>query len=99
MELTEVDRLLDPAPLPLEMGVKRLDSGALFVAARTDMYGCKGRMFEWWFRFAPDTRQYFWWHPIDHVSSEWVETSPTTHVGSSHIVRGAARRRPTRSTT
>jgi hypothetical protein len=87
VELTEVDRLLDPAPLPLEMGVKRLDSGVLHIATRTDMYGCKGRMFEWWFRFAPDTRQYFWWHPIDHVSSEWVETSPTTHVGSSHIVK------------
>ena len=43
-------------------------------------------MFEWWFRFAPDTRQYAWWHPIDHVSSEWAETSPTTHVGSTHIV-------------
>ena len=43
-------------------------------------------MFEWWFRFAPDTRQYAWWHPLDHVSSRWVETSPHTHVGSTHLV-------------
>jgi DAPG hydrolase PhiG domain len=78
--------LLDPGPLALEMGVQRLDSGVLHVAARTDMPRCKGRMFEWWFRFAPDTRQYAWWHPIDHVSSAWVETSPRTHVGSTHLV-------------
>src|SRR4051812_40325060 len=62
----------------------------LHVAARTDMPHCKGRMFEWfvewWFRFAPDSYQYAWWHPIDHVSSEWVETSAMTHVGSTHLV-------------
>jgi hypothetical protein len=77
---------LDPSPHALEMGVQRLDSGQLLVAARTHMPGCSGRMFEWWFRFAPDTRQYAWWHPLDHVSSRWVETSPRTHVGSTHLV-------------
>jgi hypothetical protein len=86
VELEGAVELLDPGPLPLEMGVQRLASGQLYVAARTDMAGCKGRMFEWWFRFAPDTRQYAWWHPLDHVSSEWRETSPRTHVGSTHIV-------------
>jgi hypothetical protein len=85
-ELDAAPRLLDPGPLTLEMGVQRQDSGVLHVAARTDMPHCKGRMFEWWFRFAPDTRQYAWWHPLDHVSSAWRETSPTTHVGSTHIV-------------
>jgi hypothetical protein len=79
-------RMLDPRPLSLEMGVVRLDSGVLHVAARTDMPGCKGRMFEWWFRFACDTRQYAWWHPLDHRSSSWAETSPHTHIGSTHIV-------------
>ena len=79
-------RLLDPRPLSLEMGVVRLDSGVLHVAARTDMPGCKGKMFEWWFRFACDTEQYAWWHPLDHGSSRWVETSPQTHIGSTHLV-------------
>lgn len=86
VELDQAHVLLDPDPLPLEMGIQRLDSGQLHVAARTDMHRCKGRMFEWWFRFAPDTQQYAWWHPVDHVSSDWLETSPTTHVGSTHLV-------------
>ena len=86
-ELDAAARLLDPGPLTLEMGVQRQESGVLHVAARTDMPHCKGRMFEWWFRFAPDTRQYAWWHPLDHVASEWFETSPTTHVGSTHVVQ------------
>src|SRR4051794_37765243 len=85
-ELADAARLLDPAPLSLEMGVVRLDSGVLHVAARTDMFNCTGRMFEWWFRFACDTEQYAWWHPLDHGSSRWVETSPQTHIGSTHIV-------------
>ena len=86
VELDQARVLLDPGPLRLETGVERLPSGQLHVAARTDMPDYKGRMLEWWFRFAPDTRQYAWWHPLDHVSSRWVETSPTTHVGSTHIV-------------
>lgn len=88
-ELVEFGRaadLLDPAPHPVEMGVVRCPSGPLHVAARTDMPGCQGRMFEWWFRFAPDDRQYAWWHPLDHVSSQWRETSATTHIGSTHLV-------------
>ncbi len=87
MEFKDADLLLSPDPLPLEMGVQRLDSGVLEVAARTEMPGCKGRMFEWWFRFAPDDQQYSWWHPADHVSSRWWETSPDTHVGSTHEVQ------------
>lgn len=83
----EAYRVLDPEPLPLETGVTRLDSGTLLVAARTDMPFCAGPMFEWWFRFAPDSGQYLWWHPLDHVSSEWRETNPRTHVGSTHVVR------------
>ena len=85
-EFSEASSQLDPGPVAIETGVARLGSGHLYVAARTDMPGCKGRMFEWWFRFAPDTQQYLWWHPTDHVSSTWRETSPTSHVGSTHIV-------------
>jgi hypothetical protein len=86
-EVEDAALLLDPRPLAIETGVARLASGVLHVAARTDMPRCTGRMFEWWFRFAPDTQQYSWWHPADHVSSDWKETSPQTHLGSTHIVR------------
>ena len=86
LELENAAILLNPEPLALEMRIQRLPSGQLHVAARTDMPHCKGRMFEWWFRFAPDTQQYAWWHPIDHLSSRWLETSTTTHVGSTHVV-------------
>jgi hypothetical protein len=86
VELSSAGALLDSRPLELEMGVRRLQSGQLLVAARTDMHRCTGEMFEWWFRFAPDTQQYTWWHPIDHVSSAWRETSPSTHIGSTHVI-------------
>ncbi|HEX3688707.1 MAG TPA: hypothetical protein VHV28_03395 [Solirubrobacteraceae bacterium] len=86
-EVPDAAALLDPGPVAIETGVVRLESGVLHVAARTDMPRCTGRMFEWWFRFAPDTQQYAWWHPSDHVSSDWKETSPQTHIGSTHIVR------------
>lgn len=85
MEFTEAHALLRPDPLPLEMGIERLPSGQLHVAARTDMPGCKGRMFEWWFTFGPLTREYSWWHPIDHVSSEWLDLEGGT-IGSTHVV-------------
>lgn len=86
MEFDEVDRLLDPAPMRLETGYERLGNGVLHVAARTDLHRCSGEMFEWWFRFRPDTQQYRWWHPVDHVSSAWAEGVAGTHVGSVHLV-------------
>jgi DAPG hydrolase PhiG domain len=87
MNLTEVGALLDPAPLPLETGYERLPDGVLHVAVRTDMPGCTGEMFEWWFWFRPDTQQYVWWHPVDHMFSDWAGTlSDETHVGSEHVI-------------
>lgn len=86
MKLNEVAPLLQAAPLPLETGYERLPDGVLHVACRTDLRGCTGAMFEWWFRSRPGTQQYVWWHPIDHVSSEWIEARPDTHVGSIHVV-------------
>lgn len=61
------DDLLRPAPLRLEAGISRLDSGALVVAMRTDLHGCKGRMLEWWFKQFDTTEHLKWWHPIDHL--------------------------------
>ena len=86
MELNEINRLLNPAPLAMEMGYERLASGVLHVACRTDLHGVTGESFEWWFRAKPGTREYKWWHPTDHVSSEWEGTSEGTHVGLTHKV-------------
>jgi hypothetical protein len=86
LKSTQIGRLLDPSPMPLEMGYERLDDGSLHVACRTDMHGCTGEMFEWWFRFKPNSQHYVWWHPVDHVSSEWLEARDGTHVGSIHKV-------------
>jgi hypothetical protein len=86
MELKEANRLLDPTPMPLELGYERLADGVLHVACRTDLHGCTGEMFEWWFRSRPNTQQYVWWHPVDHVSSDWIGGDSSTHVGSVHKV-------------
>lgn len=86
MKFEEIDRLLDPAPLRVETGWQRQDDGVLHVACRTDLHGCTGEMFEWWFRSRPGTQQYVWWHPVDHVYSEWIGGAADTHVGSIHKV-------------
>ena len=86
MATQNFDRLLDPTPMPLETGYERLQSGVPHVACRTDMHGCSGAMLEWWFHFRPDTQHYTWWHPVDHISSEWLEVQQGTHIGSIHKV-------------
>ena len=87
MLLSEVEALLRPTPLPLETGFERSPEGVLHVAARTDMHGCTGEMFEWWFRWRCDTQKYVWWHPVDHVYSGWQgDLRDDTHVGSEHVV-------------
>jgi hypothetical protein len=88
MKLTDANLLLARKPLRLETGYERLEDGVLHIACRTDMHGCTGEMFEWWFRFRPNTQQYVWWHPVDHVSSTWEtsEAKEGTHVGSIHVV-------------
>ena len=87
MEFADVSALLDPSPLALETGYERLADGSLHVAARTDMNGCTGEMFEWWFRWRCDTQKYVWWHPVDHVHSGWQgDLRDDTHVGSEHVV-------------
>jgi hypothetical protein len=89
MRLDEAGVLLDPTPLQLETGYERLPDGVLHVACRTDLHNCTGEMFEWWFRSRPDTRHYRWWHPVDHISSDWIEGTHDTHVGSIHLVEEA----------
>lgn len=86
MDYSGRHRLFDPAPMALEMGFERSEQGVLHVAIRTDMHRCTGSMFEWWFRFRPETREYVWWHPHDHVASRWDEAIEGTHIGSIHQV-------------
>lgn len=62
-----IEDLLTPAPIRLETGISRLESGELVVAVRTDLPGCKGRMLDWWFKQFDTTRHLHWWHPLDHV--------------------------------
>ena len=84
MRFEDADRLLDPRPLPVEMGYERLEDGVLHVACRTDLRGCTAAMLQWWFESRPDTLRYRWWHPVDHVKSEWAE-GEGGHFGSIHI--------------
>ena len=86
MIFAEAGRLLDPAPLPLEVGWERLPDGVLHVAVRTDMHACNGKMFDWWFGSRPDDRAYRWWHPLDHVSSSWAGGKAGAAVGATHLV-------------
>lgn len=83
----DYDRLLDPAPMGLETGFERLPSGVMHIAVRTDLRGCTGAMFQWWFGSRPQTREYRWWHPIDHISSTWQgEATVGEAIGLTHVV-------------
>jgi hypothetical protein len=86
MEYADRHRLLDPRPLALELGYERLESGVLHIAIRTDMHRCTGEMLNWWFASRIGTREYRWWHPLDHVSSHWTEGAPGVIPGSIHQV-------------
>ena len=86
MEFSEIERLLSPAPMALELGFERLADGVMHVAVRTDMHGCSGAMLEWWFASRPNTQWYSWWHPVDHVSSAWIEGAAGTIPGAIHQV-------------
>jgi len=88
MKFDELSSVLNPDPLPLEMGYERLKDGSLHVAARTDMPGCTGEMFQWWFRWFNTTQHYIWWHPGDHVYASWDENwkAGISYVGSTCTV-------------
>jgi hypothetical protein len=60
MNLKDANSLLDRGYTDLEAGWRRLEDGQLHVAAWTTMFGCKGKMVEWWFTFVENTEQYKW---------------------------------------
>ena len=87
MELAAANQLLDSGYLDFESGYKRLSDGQLHVANWTTMFGCTGKMVEWWFDFLETTEQYKWWHPKDHVWCEWIEGADSSnYVGGTHRV-------------
>jgi transposase-like protein len=47
MQLKDVNRLLEPGPLPIETGYCRLPRNKMYVAISTCMPGCKARWVEW----------------------------------------------------
>jgi len=87
VDLTDANRLLETGYTELESGYRRLADGQLHVAAWTTMFGCTGRMIEWWFGFLRTTEQYKWWHPRDHMWCEWIgERGTGRFVGGTHHV-------------
>lgn len=66
----EIDRLLDPAPLPGENGWCTLHDAVGYVAVRTPMPSVTGEMVDWWFDWHPhDPVRYRVWHPLAHESN------------------------------
>lgn len=87
MEFSEIGALLSREPLPLEMGIRRLPSGQLAVASRSEMLGCTGAMLDWWFGWFHNTEHYTWWHPLDHKRLEWDEKwQPGSYIGATCVV-------------
>lgn len=87
MKFENINNLLDERYLPLESGWVRHDDGTVHVAARTHMIGCTGEMVKWWFGFVHHTEEYLWWHPRDHVFSDWIgERGTGRYIGGIHIV-------------
>lgn len=88
LPLAEIDRLRDPAPLPLESGWCVLPDGVRFVAVRTPLPGVSAEMVDWWFDWHPrDPLRYRIWHPLAHRDNS-VEmpavTGAKAHWGATH---------------
>jgi hypothetical protein len=74
LALADVERLLDPAPVPVETGWCLLGDGVAYVAAATAMPGVNAEMVDWWFDWHPrDPLRYRIWHPLAHRSNSLEE--------------------------
>lgn len=70
LPLAEIDRLLDPAPLPVETGWCFRPDRVGYVAVRTPMPAVSAEMVEWWFDWHPhDPDRYRLWHPLAHIGN------------------------------
>lgn len=76
LSLAEIDRLLDPAPLPVETGWCFLPNRVGYVGVRTAMPDVSAEMVEWWFDWhAHDPDRYRAWHPLAHRDNS-IEPPP-----------------------
>jgi hypothetical protein len=70
LPLAEIDRLLDPTPLPVETGWCFRPDRVGYVAVRTAMPAVSAEMIEWWFDWhAYDPDRYRAWHPLAHIGN------------------------------
>jgi hypothetical protein len=70
LALADADRLLDPAPLPVETGWCFRPDRIGYVAVRTPMPGVSAEMVDWWFEWHPrDPDRYRAWHPLAHLGN------------------------------
>ena len=87
MQLSEANQLLNSLYSPFESGWKRLDSGVIHIAVRTPMPGVAPEMIDWWLGFLHHTEEYKWWHPRDHVWSDWEVAAPPRRIHWPHPSR------------
>jgi DAPG hydrolase PhiG domain len=86
MHIKDANQLLDAFYLPFESGWQRLDTGVINIAVRTHMIGCTPAMVDWWLGFLHHSEEYRWWHPRDHVFSDWDgECEPGKYLGRTHL--------------
>ena len=86
MEFEQANDLLKPGYLPFESGYKELSDGKRLVAGLTRMPGCRAKMVHWWFSWLGGTEQYKYWHPRDHVFSDWENRVNGNYIGAAHLV-------------
>jgi hypothetical protein len=70
LALSDIDRLLDPAPLAVETGWCWTAERVGYVAVRTAMPGTTAQMWDWWFDWHPrEALRYQIWYPGAHFGN------------------------------
>ncbi len=72
LDPSEIDRLLDPAPLDAENGWCWTREHVAYVAVRTPMPGHTAQMWDWWFDWHPrEDARYRAWFPEAHFGTRF----------------------------
>lgn len=86
LRFEDANELLKPGYTPFESGYQELEDGKWVVAALTRMPGCRKKMVDWWFSWVGDIETYRFWHPSDHVFSDWENRVNGNYIGATHLV-------------